>query len=206
MNPVSPPPSAKQYEADFRAYVIASVSPFRNLLELELLPTEDSRRGRTRHRRALVPLWLGPLEDLGPGVTIRFYGCEDKIERGGLVWPVRGLDVAGEEIFYRPLADTVEGWWSETSSHEGHEDELLYRYCPPRWRTLLPGAPEEVSLTRRCLTVKVRGSSTEDVFSLYDYLSAYREGILPLGVRVFGRLRHPRNAMALEPQLHLAPT
>ncbi len=96
------------------------------------------------------------------GSILRIYG-----KRG---FPVRGLDVDGREVFYRPPEETLEGWWADVLARPGCEDEVLYAYEPRPWRAFLPGAPKRISVTRRGLVVATR--SGEEAFPLYDYLWA----------------------------------
>ncbi len=173
----SPTRSAKDLDADFKDYVLldhglTTLGVVGGLMELELEPEGDPCRGRRRARSILLPRWLGPFEGLHSGARVRVYGGADG-------WSVRGLDIAGTEVFYTPLEETAEGWWRDLTSREGYEDEVLYRYRPALWRTLLPGAPTEVSLTRSNLTIEVRGKTSEDVFPLHDHLWTDTVGARP---------------------------
>lgn len=186
---LSPRRSAKDLDADFKDYVLHDHGPTTlgvvgGLTALELEPDGETSRGRRRARTILLPRWLGPFEGLRRGARVRVYG-------GAEGWPIRGLDIAGTEVFYSPLEETAEGWCRSLTSRQGYEDEVLYRYTPTRWRTFLPGAPMEVSVTRTNLTVRVRGTTSEDVFPLHDYLCTDTVGARPalwLAVGVYATL------------------
>lgn len=104
----------------------------------------------------------GEVPDLARSSSVRLYG-----KRG---FAVRGLDVDGEEVFYRPPEETLEGWWMDLLSSPDREGEVLFAYSPKPWRTILPGAPKEIGVTRKDLVVSTRGETRS--FPLYGSLIA----------------------------------
>lgn len=95
----------------------------------------------------------GAVPDLAQSSSARVYG-----KRG---FPVRGLDIDGREVFYRPPEKTLEGWWLDLLASPGREGEVLCVYAPHPWRTLLPKAPKRIELTRKHLSVLSSGRGRE---------------------------------------------
>lgn len=160
MNIPRPPsdPLAKRLDRDYTDWKIFWARELEDLFVLDLRHPDDF----FREKRMKLYKAAGPIPGLGRDSLVRLYG-----KRG---FPVRGLDVDGKEVFYRPPEETLEGWWADVLARPGCEDEVLCAYEPRSWRTFLPGAPRRISVTRR--NPLVATSANEEAFPLYDYLWA----------------------------------